>query len=378
MNHVLLKQGRETIQNGIGWLNRHENDILNIKDLSAHYKAPYLYAALGDPIKARRYADLMEKRYLQKDGDFRTEGSNKGWSHLRVSPENRYIYSNGWIITGLRRLGTYGLADRGIEFVRSFQSSELGGFFSRFDEKTHRINNSYLDSSSTSSAGLALLATGFIEQAVAAGDFILQMIAAQPDPDRYFYSSWQAEQGLMTDIWGNEDQNSLRGRKQFCLSTEADPCQELTWLIGKPMKFLAKLYDQTREKKYLDGAIFLFDFFHKLAEGRWKNYASCKVMWAGAEIYRHTGERRFAETAERILEWFCKSQDTSGIWVHTLWYRGSEDQPLAATLDIIQELCAEICDTLFDLCRGEGEGLIPFGSLPDCDYRMKGLENENN
>ena len=153
----------------------------------------------------------------------------------------------------------------------------------------------------------------------------------------------------MTDVWGDEDQSSLRGRKQFCLSAEADPAGELTWLVGKPMKFLSKLYDQTSDRKYLEGAIELFDFFHRLDEGRWHNYGSCKIMWAGAELYRHTGERRFAETAEHIFDWFCRSQDPSGVWVHHVWYKSPEDQPLAGSLDIVQELCAEMVDTMFEL-----------------------------
>jgi hypothetical protein len=351
MSQELINQGRKSIQKGLGWLREHDEEILQITDLSAHYKAPYLYAALGEPFQSRRYADLIHRRYLQPDGDFRTEPTRKGWSHLPASPANRYVYSNGWIICGLRRLGCYGLADRGVKFLLRLQSAELGGFYSRFDPAANQVNDQYLDSSSTSSAGLALLAAGFTSQALSAGDFILQMLDAQPDPDHYFYSSWEVGRGLMLDVWGDDDQNSLRGRKQYCLSVEHDPEQELTWLVGKPMKFLAKLYNQTNEKKYLEGAEWLYDFFHRLGEGRWKNYASCKIMWASAELYHYTGESKYAQTAEMILKWFCDSQYPSGLWVHYLWYRGPEEQPLAATLDLIQELCGEISDTLFDLSQ---------------------------
>ena len=119
------------------------------------------------------------------------------------------------------------------------------------------------------------------------------------------------------------------------------------------MKFLSMLYDQTQERRYLDGAIWLFDFFHRLNAGRWRNYGSCKIMWASAQLYRLTGERRFAETAERILDWFCQSQDPSGIWVHHVWYGCAEEQPLAGSLDIVQELCAEMSDAIFDLSSEE-------------------------
>ena len=114
------------------------------------------------------------------------------------------------------------------------------------------------------------------------------------------------------------------------------------------MKFLAKLYDQTSDRRYLDGAVSLFDFFQKLDEGRWHNTGSCKIMWSAAELYRHTGEPRFAEAAERIFDALCRSQTPDGIWVHTVIGR-REDQPMTATIDIAQELCAELTDVMFEL-----------------------------
>ena len=349
MQQSVFEQGQKAIERGLRWLRQHDDEIAQIEDLSAHYKAPYLYAVLGDPVRARHYVELLQKRYLQPDGDFRTASTDKGWAHLRCSPANRYVYSNGWIIVGLRKLGVYDAAQQGLDFVRQFQSPELGGFYSRFDVASGKVDPRYLDSSSTSSAGLALLASGSTEEAVRAGEFILRLLEAQPEPDHYYFSSWQAGSGLMTDVWGDEDQNALYGRKQFCLSAQAGALGELTWLIGKPMKFLCKLYDQTAEGRFLEGAIYLFDFFHKLDEARWHNYASCKIMWAGAELYRHTGEPRFAHTAARFLEWLCQSQYPSGLWLHTLWYQEPSEQPLPASLDAIQELCAEISDTLFEL-----------------------------
>jgi len=349
MQQDLARRAREAIARGLSWLRQHEADVASIDDLSAHYKAPYLYAAVGDPVRAGHYASLMQRRYQQPDGDFCTDRARKGWDHLPCSPANRYVYSNGWIITGLRKLGFYGAAARGLAFVRRLQSPELGGFFSHYDPATGQIDRRSLDTSSTSAAGLALLACGHLEEATRAAEFILRLLDAQPEPDRYFYCSWDAAEGLVTGVWGDEDPNAIRGRKQFCLSTETDPRTEYTWLIGKPCKFLSQLYDQTGDARYLAGASRLVDFFHRLGPERWHNYASCKIMWSSAELYRLTGRVRFAETAERILDWFCESQSPSGLWVHRLFYAKEEEQPLAACLDIVQELCAEMSDVLFDL-----------------------------
>ncbi|PKM69757.1 MAG: hypothetical protein CVU94_02350 [Firmicutes bacterium HGW-Firmicutes-19] len=349
MDPQLIEAGKETISRGVGWLKRNQSQIATLSDLSAHYKAPYLYAAIGDPVQGRHYAKLIFEKYQKADGDFRTAEKEKGWAHLACSPANRYIYSNGWVICGLRRLGYYGAAEKGMNFVRRFQTPKMGGFASRFEVHSGNVNLRFLDSSSTSSAGLALLACGDIKTAIQAGEFILRLLDAQPDPDKYYYCSWDEESGLMTDIWGNEDTGALRGRKQFCLSTETDPRYELTWLVGKPMKFLAKLYDMTGENRFLEGARRLLSFFERLDHERVHNYGSCKIMWASAELYRLTGETHFAKTAEEIFQWFCESMTPEGIWVHGLWYKHAEEQPLAASLDAVQELCAEMSDTIFEL-----------------------------
>jgi len=349
MDQTILNEAQQAVVKGRRWLEEHKSKILEISDLSAHYKALYLYTVLGEPNNSKKYVDLLENRYLQSDGDFRTTANCKGWIHLACSPANRYVYSNGWIVTGLRKAGAYGLARRGIEFIKEFQSKTLGGFFSSFDIKNARVVEQFLDSSSTSSAGLALLACGFYENAIQAGNFILGMLADQPDLERFYYSSRTAKGDLRIDVWGEEDQNAVYGRKQYCLSSEAPPEGELIWLIGKPMKFLSKLYDYTRDRKYLDGAKALCGFFHKLGEARWQNYSSCKIMWAAAELYRHTDEHRYQNTAEKILHCLCERQYADGLWVHNLWYSSPDEQPFAASLDLVQELCAEIQDTIFDL-----------------------------
>ena len=94
-------------------------------------------------------------------------------------------------------MGAYGPAARGVAFLRRFQSAE-GGFRSRFDMASGEVVPDYLDSSSTSSGGLALLACGQTEDAARAGEFLLRLLDAQPQPERFYFSSWQAGRGVMT------------------------------------------------------------------------------------------------------------------------------------------------------------------------------------
>jgi len=344
----LLKACLQAIDRAHRWLEKQEDKIGKMEDLCSHYKAPYLYAVLGDRQRARRYADLLAVRYLQSNGDFRTRSDHKGWSHLPCSPANRYVYSNGWIIVGLQKIGAYGTARKGLDFVRRFQHPDLGGFSSRYAIDSERVDFGRLDTSSTASAGMALLACGQIEEAIRAGDFVVRVIRSNPEPTRFFFSSWDTQDGLVTDVFGEEDQNAVSGRKQYCLSAESEASQELVWLMGKPMAFLCRLYDATGEKTYLQTARELFSFFEYLDDTKWSNPASCKVMWGGGDLYRQTGDRSVWKVVERLLRYFIDSQYESGIWVHTLWYQGPDDQPFAATLDLVQELAAEISDTVYN------------------------------
>lgn len=95
-----------------------------------------------------------------------------------------------------------------------------------------------------------------------------------------------------------------------------------------------RLYATTGAEQYLEGAKRCFFFFPKLEERAWVNYASGKTMWAGAELYRLTGPRTFAETAVRLLDFYVRTQSAAGCWVHTLWYADESEQSFAWTADI--------------------------------------------
>lgn len=330
------------------WAYNNWERILTEPDLQGHYKAPYFWAVLGDMIMAGKHRGIFENRFLQSDGDFRTDDKNKGFSGFPCTIVNQYIYSNGWIIRGMQKLGAYDLVNKGLDFILGFQDKMFGGFYLAYDPLNGEIDKRLMDSSSTSSAGMALLDCGRIKEAKRAGDFILRLFEIQPDPEKYYFSCMNPDGSLYKDVFKNEDQWDPEGRKQKCLSTEADGNSELTWLIGKPTKFLTRLYTATFERKYLNGAILAFDFFHKLDQGAWTNYASCKTMWAGAELYRITGEEKYALTALRILDFYKNTQNPSGSWTHTLWYKNEDEQSFCWTADITFEYGAEISDVLFD------------------------------
>jgi hypothetical protein len=344
-----LERYEQIIRRIVQWVHSRWDKILAERDLQGHYKAPAFWAAVGDASMAGRHRQILCERFLRSDGDFRMAEDVKGFIQFACSPVNRYLYPNGWITVGMQKSGAYDVAAKALEFILQFQDPTHGGFYYTFDPKTRQIDKRFMDSSSSSSAGMGLLAAGRMAEARRAGDFVLRLLALQPQPDKYYFPYMRSDGTLHTDVFRTEDQWDPDSRKQKCLSAEADGLNELTWLVGKPAKFLARLYTATGEQKYLDGAKQAFFFFHKLHPAAWKNYASCKIMWAGAELYRITGEKVFAETATRLLDFYCQTQAPSGCWLHTLWYKSEEEQPFAWSADMMYEYGAEFSDVVYDL-----------------------------
>ena len=350
LSDTQLNRYQQCIAKTVQWAHSRYGKILQETDLQSHYKAPAFWAAVGDAAMAGRHRKIICDRFLRSDGDFRMAEDVKGFEKFACTTVNQYIYPNGWLIVGMQKAGAYDVVQKALEFILRFQDPRHGGFYYAFDPKTKQIDKSLMDSSSTSSAGMALLMAGRLAEARRAGDFILRLLDLQPQPDQYYFSCMRPDGALHTDVFATEDQWDPNSRKQKCLSAQADGLNELTWLIGKPTKFLTRLYTATGQAKYLEGAKKAFFFFHKLHPNAWKNYASCKTMWAGAELYRITGETVFADTATRLLDFYCQTQAPSGAWVHTLWYKSEEEQTFCWTADITWEYGAEFSDVVYDLC----------------------------
>ena len=349
LNEADVERYENVVAKAVDWLRQNHEKVMQLPDVSSHYKAPYLYATVGERMRAREHVDIIVERYQQPDGDFRISADDPGWPQEPAGPANRYVYCDSWLVVGFQKMGLYGPARKTLEFLQRFQDAELGGFRSRFDLATGKVVPRYLDVASTSVAGLALLACGQTTSAARAAEFVLRVLGAPGNLAGNFFVSWDNQSGLMMDVFGETSADTLRGRKQFCVSAEADAGGEPIWMVGLAMTFLSRTFDVTRDERFLDGARRLLDFFHTMGEARWENLASCKIMWGGAELYRLTGERKHGQDAKRILDRFCETQQEWGGWVHNLWFSSAEEQPFGATVDIINELCGEITETVFNL-----------------------------
>ena len=125
-----------TVSKAGQWIYDHLDALMTLQDIQAFYKAPYAWCASGDVKMAGVYRRLIAEKFLREDGDFRSEPDAKGFFHFPCTVHNQYLYSDGWLITGMQRLGVYEIVRKGLEFVLPFQNPAHGGFYNTFDAKT--------------------------------------------------------------------------------------------------------------------------------------------------------------------------------------------------------------------------------------------------
>lgn len=119
----------EVVRKTRQWVYKNWIRIVREPDIQAHYKAPYFWAVLGDMKMAGKHCRLFAERFLRSDGDFMMDENSKGFKEFPCTLVNQYIYSNGWIVSGMQKLGAYDISIRGMQFILRFQDRIHGGFY---------------------------------------------------------------------------------------------------------------------------------------------------------------------------------------------------------------------------------------------------------
>ncbi len=66
-----MQSYQEVVARALNWLRQNEQKLMEMEDISSHYKAPFLYAATGERVRSRKHLDIIVDRYLQPDGTVR-------------------------------------------------------------------------------------------------------------------------------------------------------------------------------------------------------------------------------------------------------------------------------------------------------------------
>jgi hypothetical protein len=84
--------------------------------------------------------------------------------------------------------------------------------------------------------------------------------------------------------------------------------------LGISAALLCHVYELTRQPRYLAAAERIFDFLLRCHEDVLECFASGKVGYAAALLYRITGKNSYREAAIKLMEWLLRMQKPDGRW----------------------------------------------------------------
>jgi hypothetical protein len=276
----------------------------------------------GYPEHAYRLLRYIRTAHFRVDGSFYQpvdEGTLAEW-----------LYAPSWTVVSAHLNGFFDLSLPAMDAILRFQDPKTGGLFGH--PQAQRRGEGVIMPTVTAVAGEAAIVTGRLAEARRIGDYLLHLIASQPDLDQRFYPFYDTRSGLITE--GTPE----LGPTYFGAFERNAPKQHY-WLPGLLMAVLADLYLATGEKKYLDGAGTIFEFGEGCHDDLYANTLNHKYLWGCVRLYHATGDLRPLETAMRIADFLARVQEPDGTWWHSGFIPVREQQPPGATVDVTSQFC---------------------------------------
>ncbi|MCS7259589.1 MAG: hypothetical protein NZ765_02240 [Anaerolineae bacterium] len=295
------KQCWEHALAGSAWLLQHQRpdgswEELPDPQLGAFYKGSWAFALTGQPTAAHRLLDHVRAHYMTPQGDFVPRTA-------LIHQTAHYLYINAYFVIGSMAVGRYEIAMPALRFLMAQQDERSGGFFST---PTPAGALGGTDTISTAAAGVACLATGQIEAARRAGDYLADILERQSTTSAHFYTAMTPDGALDTAAADSE----VRWWRVIDLHAP-DQCW---YALGLPFAFLVLLRQASDQTRYQTAAEAYYALLERCVNA-WEGPSSGKAAWGCAMLYRITGETRYRETALRVARYIVGHQETDGHWV---------------------------------------------------------------
>jgi len=289
----------------------------------SHYMAlggTLLYT--GHAYAAARLMPHLKQRFVREDGDFDPPEIAAG----RQSALLERRYSTSWMIYSAHLNLAFDISMPAMPHLLKYQDPASGGMFSTKEDRDRR--KGIVNAAVTSVAGQAALTTGYVAEARRMGDHLVgNLLASNPDLSKALYPVWDTERGLRTD----PETPTFPNMPPVILRHE--PGQH-HYLTGMMIGFLTDLYRVTGDRKYLDGAIEIFDFATGGSPGIYESTLSHKFAWGCAWLYRLTGQAEHLEAGCRVCDYLVAGQEADGSFVHWALYKSSADQAYSARVNV--------------------------------------------
>jgi hypothetical protein len=252
-----------------------------------------------------------------------------------------YAYAPSWMIISAHVNQFVEISLRAIPYVLQYQDPHSGGMFGSTEERDR--GKGTIHPAVTCIAGEAALLTGRITEAKRMGDHVVDnLIRHNPDLDKVFYPVWNTECGLLT----GDDAPTTRNMPK---SLVRDQAAQHHFLTGMMIALLSDLYGITRDRKYLDGALALYDFSAGGTAAIYHSTFSHKFAWGCAWLYRHTNQAKHIESACRVCDHLIDTQEADGSFVYRAVVKSTENWPQPMRLSTTVQFTLWILYTLNQL-----------------------------
>jgi hypothetical protein len=325
------------IDRATSWILSHQREDGGFGDVESltHYMVlPAALLYLGHPGAAARLMPFLKEIYLKPNGDWDFPPADAKPGHLAEAK-----YGPAWMTFSAHVNLAFDMSLPTMPFLLAYQHPETGGVFGRPDHA--EAGSGILHVLVTPCVGQAAIATGYLDEARGMGDFLTdRLIAGNPDLNHSFYPIWDTERGLRTD-----DEAPVAPNMPLVLRRDA-PDQH-HFVTGFMLSFLTDLYRATSERKYLDGALAMYEFAAGGTDAVYRHTASHKFCWGCTSLYRETGDARHLESACLIADFLVdEAQDADGSMVHYSFIDTSENWPYSPRLNITAQFALWIQKTM--------------------------------
>ncbi|XP_045184057.2 uncharacterized protein LOC123542323 [Mercenaria mercenaria] len=276
-------------------------------DLCSQYKLATLLLISGHTAKAHRLLDRIKRDFMQADGDLISfpEKSERRRKSASFPLSHFWTYMNAWIAMGAHRMGRFDISFPAFNFCKTFFHPDYQ--LVSVTERLADVNDeSTMDCLSTAHFGLFCLYMGDLETAKQCGEGLLKLMAAQPNFEKEVLLRMSVKTGSLIA-------NPPANMEPFYI-VKQDSANQLYFFLGYHGIFMVKLFQATKDQKFLESAKAIIDFALTCHESICVFSFSHKVAYAAALLAVETKEAKYRRFAIGIGEYLISIQTEEGFF----------------------------------------------------------------
>ncbi|MBW6536714.1 MAG: hypothetical protein K0B11_17035 [Mariniphaga sp.] len=279
------------------WMLRHmvEENLFNqeIADPVKYYKWPLALVARGKKEEARQLLDWINKNCLAKNGDYL---SNRSGFHKEF-----HIYSTLWMTLAAVELDLNELVRKHLSFILQFHNPLSGGL------ATFPAPAGSITEDPVTTAFLGMAACSLNDRTLA--NLILpffKRLAEQEIVDNKFWLRMAYNGSLIKTIPENAEP------KEYVIHIRNE--EECYYFLGAACYFLAR-YMETFGNEVLPLAEKYADLLEMAGEKALSTIWAAKVAPGCTALYSVTGDQRFLNLAQPVIQAVLNGQHPDGYWL---------------------------------------------------------------